>query len=314
MKRTLILALCLMSLAAAETAATTKPAGLTAEEERRKTELQNRLCADRELSCAYVAGLLTDPRLTIYHPPEPASSPSAPVLKERERNPYLTKRFGLLTPESLERCKEFVQAHALAFDAAYQIYGVPREVICGHLRIETDFGIPTKLSPNPLGTVPAIDRLVTLYVRTPSHNQPPARFVRRQAFALRELKDLLHSASNFGWDLFQVPGSSTGAIGLVQFEPSSIKDAVDGDGDGEINLFNPEDAILSIAHYLVTRGWDDQPRHQQRAIYAYYGGHFDADPNKYYMKAVLKYAHEMGDYLKDHPVEPGLASLPNHSQ
>jgi len=314
MKRTLILALCLMSLAAAKTAATTKPAGLTAEEDRRKTELENRLCADRELSCAYVTGLLTDPRLTIYQPPEPSSSPSAPVLKERERNPYLTKRFGLLTPESLERCKEFVQAHAIAFDAAFQIYGVPREVICGHLRIETDFGIPTKLSPKPLGTVPAIDRLVTLYVRSPSRKLSPDRFARRQVFALHELKDLLHAASNFGWDLFQVPGSSTGAIGLVQFEPSSIKDAVDGDGDGEINLFNPEDAILSIAHYLVTRGWDDHPQHQQRAIYAYYGGHFDADPNKYYMKAVLKYAHEMGNYLKDHPVESGFASLPNSPQ
>jgi membrane-bound lytic murein transglycosylase B len=311
MKRTLILALCLMSLHATETAATMKSAGLTVEEELRKTELQNRLCADRELSCAYVTVLFSDSRLTIYHPPEPARPPSAPVPKERQRNPYLTKRFGLLTSESLERCRQFVQAHSLAFDAAYQIYGVPREVICGHLRIETDFGIPTKLSPNPLGTVPAIDRLVTLYVRSPTRKQPPDRFVRRQEFALNELKDLLHAASSFGWDLFQVPGSSTGAIGLVQFEPSSFKVAVDGDGDGKIDLFDPEDAILSVAHYLVTRGWDDQLQHQQRAIYAYYGGHYDADPKKYYMKAVLKYAHEMGNYLKDHPVESGLVSFPN---
>ncbi len=310
MKRTLILALCLMSLDAAEAAAITKQAGLTNEEEHRKTELQNRLCADRELSCAYVTALLTDPRLTIYNPPEPTGPRRAPAPKERERNPYLTKRFGLLTSESLERCREFVQAHLVAFNAAYQIYGVPREVICGHLRIETDFGIPTKLSPNPLGTVPAIDRLVTLYVRRPTHQQPRDRFARRQAFAFVELKDLLHAASNFHWDLFRVPGSSTGAIGLVQFEPSSFKVAVDGDGDGNINLFDPEDAILSLAHYLVTRGWDDQPQHQQRAIYAYYGGHYDSDPNKYYMKAVLKYAYEMGNYLKDHPVESGLASFP----
>ena len=310
MKRMLVFALCVMPLGAVATAATTQPAGLTPEEEQRKTELQNRLCADRDLSCAYVAALFTDPRLIIYHPPEPAGRPSAPVRKERERNPYLTERFGLLTPESLERCKEFVQAHLAAFDAAYQIYGVPKGVICGHLRIETDFGIPTKLSPNPLGTVPAIDRLVTMYVRRPTRKQPLDRFVRRQAFALDELKDLLHAASNFGWDLFQIPGSSTGAIGLVQFEPSSFKVAVDGDGDGKIDLFDPEDAILSIAHYLVTRGWDNQPQHQRRAIYAYYGGHYDADPNKYYMKAVLKYSSEMVRYLKDHPLESGLASMP----
>jgi membrane-bound lytic murein transglycosylase B len=123
------------------------------------------------------------------------------------------------------------------------------------------------------------------------------------------LKDLLNASSKFGWDLFQIPGSSTGAIGLVQFEPSSFRFAVDGDGDGKIDLFDPEDAILSVAHFLVTRGWDDQAEHQQRAIYSYYGGHYDADRNKYYMKAVLKYADEIGNYLKDHPLEMPPVSL-----
>jgi membrane-bound lytic murein transglycosylase B len=308
--RALILTLCLMSHGTLEASATTKPAAPITEEAHRKTQLQNRLCADRELSCAYVTAILNDPRLTIYPPPEPAVPPPAPVPKEHERNPYFTKRFGLLTSESLERCKDFIQAHLLAFDAAFQIYGVPKEVICGHLRIETDFGISTKLSPHPLGTTPAINRLVALYVIRPRRKQPRNRFVQRQAFALIELKDLLNAASKFGWDLFQVPGSSTGAIGLVQFEPSSFKFAVDGDGDGKIDLFDPEDAILSVAHYLATRGWDDQPQHQQRAIYAYYGGHYDADRNKYYMKAVLKYANEICNYLKDHPVETAPTSFP----
>ena len=310
MKRTLILGLCLMPFCAAVTHAITKPAGVAAAEERRKTELRNHLCADRDLNCAYVTALFADPRLRIYDPPEPVAPPSTPAPRDSERNPYLTKRFGLLTPESLERCREFVQAHLLAFDAAYKIYGVPREIICGHLRIETDFGIPTGLSPHPLGTIPAIDRLVTLYVRRPSRKQTENHFARRQAFALNQLKDLLQAATANGWDLFQVPGSPTGAIGLAQFEPSSFKIAVDGDGDGNINLFEPEDAILSVAHYLVTRGWDSQPQHQYRAVYAYYGGHYDADPNKYYMKAVLKYAQEIGKYLHSHPIESSLpASL-----
>jgi membrane-bound lytic murein transglycosylase B len=310
MKHTLMLALCVMSFGAMATAAATKPAGLTPEEGRRKTELQKRLCADKGLSCAYVTALFSDSRLTVYVPPEPAGPPPAPVPKEHERNPYFTKRFGLLTPESLERCRGFVQAHAPAFDAAYRNYGVPKEIICAHLRIETDFGIPTKLSPNPLGSIPAIDRLVTLYVRKPARKQRPDHFVRRQAFALAELKDLIQAATKNDWDLFQIPGSSTGAIGLVQFEPSSFKVGVDGDGDGKIDFFNPADAIPSLAHYLVTRGWDNQPQHQQRAVYAYYGGNYNKDPNKYYMKAVLKYSSEMVEYLKDHPLESGLASMP----
>jgi membrane-bound lytic murein transglycosylase B len=310
MKRTLILALCLMAVWAAAAHAITKPAGVAAEEEHRKAELRSRLCADRDLSCAYITALFNDARLKVYDPPEPAPPPPSLTPKDRERNPYLTRRFGLLTPESLERCRDFVQAHLLAFDAAYKIYGVPKEVICGHLRIETDFGIPTGLSPHPLGTIPAINRLVTLYVRRPSRNQTGTQFARRQTFALDQLKELLQAASNNGWDLFQIPGSSTGAIGLAQFEPSSFKIAVDGDGDGKIDLFNPEDAILSVAHYLTTRGWDKLPQHQYRAIYAYYGGHYDTDPNKYYMKAVLKYAVEIHNYLQDHPVESGLVSLP----
>jgi membrane-bound lytic murein transglycosylase B len=310
MRRTLIFALFLMFHGILEATEPTKPVTPTTEEEHRKTELQHRLCADSELSCAYVTALLNDPRLTIYHPPEPALAPPAPALKEHERNPYLTERFGLLTSESLERCKDFIQAHLSAFDAALQIYGVPKEVICGHLRIETDFGIPTRLSPHPLGKIPAINWLVTLYVRNPSRKMPRKHFVQRQAFALVELKDLLNAASKFGWDLFQIPGSPTGAIGLPQFEPSSFKFAVDGDGDGKIDLFDPEDAILSVAHFLVTRGWDDQPQHQQRAIYSYYGGHYETDKNKYYMKAVLKYADEIGDFLKDHPLEPPSASFP----
>ena len=259
-----------------------------------------------------VCGLtFSDPRLVISTPPEPTpATRPAPAPKDLERNPYLTKRFGLLTPESLERCREFVQTHEMAFEAARTIYGVPKEIICGHLRIETDFGIPTTLSPHPTGTTPAIDRLVGLYVRRPTHRQSTSKFAHRQAFALNELKDLLRTASDNGWDLFQIPGSSTGAIGLVQFEPSAFGVAVDGDGDGKIDLFNPEDAILSVAHYLATRGFDNQPVHQYRAIYAYYGGDYDRDPRKYYMKAVLKYAQEEGKYLQDHPVDEGLASVP----
>src|SRR6202007_2319671 len=150
---------------------------------------------------------------------------------------------------------------------------------------------------------------VTLYVRRPSRKQTGTQFAHRQTVALNQLKELLQAATNNGWDLFQIPGSSTGAIGLAQFEPSSFKIAVDGDGDGKIDLFDPEDAILSVAHYLTTRGWDNLPQHQYRAIYAYYGGHYDSDPNKYYMKAVLKYAVEIHKYLQDHPLEPGPVAL-----
>src|SRR5262249_41013577 len=153
----------------------------------------------------------SDPRFQLFAPPPPAPPappPQSPAAKI-EHNPYLTIRFGLLTPESLERCRTFINQYGLVFDAALPTYGVPKEVLCGHLRIETTFGLATVLTPHPLGTAPAFSRLVTLYVRQTTRS--------RQEFAVTQLKELIAAAVTNGWDLFTVPGSSTGAIGLLQF-------------------------------------------------------------------------------------------------
>jgi membrane-bound lytic murein transglycosylase B len=265
-------------------------------EQQREIELQKKLCADKDLDCEYVTSLFADTRFTLTVPPPPTPPPTTePQPKDHEHNPYLTRRFGLLTPESLERGRQFVAAHPLAFDAAYMIYRVPKEVILGHLRIETDFGIATPRTKFPLGTAPAFNRLVTLYVHhNTTHN--------RQRFALVQLKDLIKAAQDNCWDLFEIPGSSTGAIGLLQFEPENFSIAIDGDGDGTIDLFNGDDAIMSLAHFLYLHGFDANPVHQQKAIYSYYG----KDPHKYYMTAVLAYAQAEIAYLMDHPVEKKL--------
>jgi membrane-bound lytic murein transglycosylase B len=311
-RRILEIVLCIIALeGAAFGAAANAPAELTRQEVQRLNTLRKQLCASVDLSCSYIDSIFSDPRLTIYEPPAATPPPgSTQARRVRETNPYLTPRFGLLTPESLERCRSFIQAHTLAFDAAERIYGVPREVICGHLRIETDFGVATALTPYPLGTLPAIDRLISLYIRRPGKLRSSYRFVQRQRFAKLQLTDLLSAAKQNDWDLFEIPGSSTGAIGLLQFEPSVFNLAVDGDGDGKIDLFNPEDAILSVAHYLVTHGWDDRIDHQKRAVYSYYGGHYDTDRYKYYMKAVLAYADAVRAYLGEHPIDPVSAFAP----
>jgi membrane-bound lytic murein transglycosylase B len=51
--------------------------------------------------------------------------------------------------------------------------------------------------------------------------------------------------------------SYAGAIGLPQFMPSSIRSfAVDGDGDGHIDLKqSPKDAIASVANFMKKHGW-----------------------------------------------------------
>ncbi len=61
--------------------------------------------------------------------------------------------------------------------------------------------------------------------------------------------------------------SSAGAIGPMQFLPSTwVQYGVDGNGDGEANIMDPEDAILAAASYLVAGG---APEDWYAALYTY---------------------------------------------
>ena len=57
-----------------------------------------------------------------------------------------------------------------------------------------------------------------------------------------------------------VRGSYAGAMGAPQFIPSSYRNfAIDGDGDGLIDLFeNWDDIVMSVANYLKVNGWQIQ--------------------------------------------------------
>jgi len=57
-------------------------------------------------------------------------------------------------------------------------------------------------------------------------------------------------------DPFKPKGSYAGAMGLGQFMPSSFhKWAVDFDRNGKRDLWNPVDAIGSVANYFAAHGW-----------------------------------------------------------
>lgn len=57
-------------------------------------------------------------------------------------------------------------------------------------------------------------------------------------------------------DPLNLKGSFAGAMGYGQFMPSSYKQyAVDFSGDGHINLWDPVDAIGSVANYFKAHGW-----------------------------------------------------------
>ncbi|MEO8106225.1 MAG: lytic transglycosylase domain-containing protein [Actinomycetes bacterium] len=64
--------------------------------------------------------------------------------------------------------------------------------------------------------------------------------------------------------------SSSGAMGPMQFLPSTFGAyAVDGDGDGIADIWNPSDAIYSATNYLCANGAGGGPRALYGAIYRY---------------------------------------------
>jgi len=79
-------------------------------------------------------------------------------------------------------------------------------------------------------------------------------------------------ADRLGVDPLAIRGSGAGAFGLPQFLPSNyIKYGTDGDNDGRVSLYDPEDAVASCARYLQASGW--QPgidrAQRRRVIWAY---------------------------------------------
>jgi membrane-bound lytic murein transglycosylase B len=181
---------------------------------------------------------------------------------------YFHRKFGLFTPASIERGRQVLRENAAALQEIERLFGVEKEVLVAVYRLETNFGRYT-------GERSVFNSLLTLAV---IEN-------RRSAWAEKEWINLMVLSRKRALDPLSIKGSWAGAFGLVQFVPSSyLVYAVDGNGDGEIDLFNVVDALASVANYLKLSGWDKTSvAKQKKAIYAY--NHCDD-----YVKAVLAYA------------------------
>ncbi|WP_347987942.1 lytic murein transglycosylase B [Methylomonas sp. AM2-LC] len=133
----------------------------------------------------------------------------------------------------------FWQKYSSALQRAQQQYGVPPEYILGIIAVETGFGAN-------VGNHRILDALTTLGFD----------YQRRGEYFRSELENFLIMTNNESIDPAKPVGSFAGAMGLGQFMPSSfLKWAVDHNGDGRRDLWNPEDAIGSVANYFAQHGW-----------------------------------------------------------
>jgi len=148
-------------------------------------------------------------------------------------------RAKFLTPDNISKGIDFWRRYGKVLRRAQARYGVPPEYVVAIIGIETRYG-------GYMGKHRVIDALATLAFDYP----------RRSKFFTGELESFLIMARDEGLDPFGPRGSYAGAMGWGQFMPSSFhRWAVDFDGNGRRDLWNPIDAIGSVANYFASHGW-----------------------------------------------------------
>ncbi len=175
---------------------------------------------------------------------------------------WLVYRKRFVEPVRLKAGRAFWDENQAYLSQVAQDTGVPAEIIVAIIGIETIYGRQT-------GNFRVKDVLSTLAF---SYPETPNKAAREQLFK-DQLKELILLCwSEAGGKTQGVTSgvnqsrlnaclnqnsSYAGAIGLPQFMPSSIRSfAVDGDGDGRIDLKqSPKDAIASVANFMKKHGW-----------------------------------------------------------
>ena len=149
---------------------------------------------------------------------------------------YLSQR---ITATVLATGREMMTRHHDLLEEIGATYDVPPSLLVSIWGFESNFG---RFS----GTRPTVAALATL-----------AWDPRRSALFRRELFDALEILNRGDIDLANMKGSWAGAMGQVQFIPSSyLKYAEDYDGDGKRDIWStPADVFASIANYMHGKGW-----------------------------------------------------------
>lgn len=166
------------------------------------------------------------------------------VIELDRRQPEFTLTFqqymDRVVPQSrVEKGKQRLNENRALLDRISKKYGVQARFIVAFWGIETDFGRVT-------GGFPVIAALATL-----AYDGRRSSYFRKELMYALEIVDRGHIGAK------EMVGSWAGAMGQAQFMPSSFKSfAVDGDGDGRIDLWtNKADVFASAANYLARSGW-----------------------------------------------------------
>ena len=150
---------------------------------------------------------------------------------------YFSKR---VTDWRTEKGKAMYAKHEKLLHKLSDKYGVPPHYLLAFWGLETNFG-------SYKGKMPVLDSLATL-----------ACDKRRSKYFTQEFLVAVKLMQREKLKKDNMVGSWAGAMGHTQFMPSAYTHyAIDGDGDGQINLWeSEEDALSSAANFLASLGWE----------------------------------------------------------
>jgi membrane-bound lytic murein transglycosylase B len=148
---------------------------------------------------------------------------------------YLTR---VASPSRIDEGKRVLAEHGELVRTVGNRYGIPPSLLVAVWGVESNYG-------RTQGDFPVIQALATL-----------AYDGRRGAMFRRELLNALRILDQGHVDLGAMRGSWAGAMGQLQFMPSTFIDyAKDGDGDGRKNIWgSAADALESAANFM-SAGW-----------------------------------------------------------
>lgn len=212
-----------------------------------------------------IDSLFSDPRVKFY-------LKIAERTKKKVAVPDLTDpKYGLLTEESINKGKNFIEENRKILEKVEKEYGIDKETIVAILKIESDLG-------QNIGFYQAFSALNSIIFYSKADSS-------KGKWAKKQLVALLIICRRLKVNPFEIKSSWAGAIGIPQFLPTSyLAFGIDGNADGKIDLFSLEDALYSIANYLVKHGWK---KDSSKAIYAY-------NHSWNYVKGVEVYAKKLG--------------------
>ena len=204
-----------------------------------------------------------------------------------------------LSQESLQKARKYIQEHLSDLNAAEETLGVSKEVITAIMLVETRLGtyLGTSSILNTLSSLAAMKESSLREVvwnsiqedRRPDRSAFEEKANAKSAWGYQELKAYLKYTGREKIDPTTIYGSYAGALGISQFMPSNILAyGRDGNQDGRIDLFNPSDAIMSIANYLKSFGWKPGISYEAAFDVVYHYNH-----SKVYVTTILKIADQL---------------------